>query len=49
MIYLQRLAAIFVVFCSLIIVTVGFPFFAAVYVYSGRDLTDKILNLMPGK
>lgn len=49
MIYIKRLLAVLAVFFSLVVFIVGFPIFAAVYVFNGRDLTDKIMRLMPGK
>jgi hypothetical protein len=49
MIYLKRLLAVIAVLFSLVVFTVGFPFFAAVYIYSGKDFSERIIKMMPGK
>jgi len=48
MIYLKRLLAVIAVLFSLVVFTFVFPFFAAVYIYSGKDFTEKIFKFYAG-
>lgn len=49
MIYLQRFAAILAVLFSLIVFAAGFPVFAVWYLFTGRDLTNGLTRIFPGK
>jgi len=47
-IYLKRLAAVLLVLISLVIFVCLFPVYALIYISTGRDISDKVVTILPG-